>query len=281
MEFPARVRFRHLAVAAVVMAVTTALLGVYTAAVGAGLTCGTRWPFCDGAVLGLFPASWPSFWEWFHRLWAMLTGFVLLGTLYAAWRRQPDRRIARLTTLAVALLPLQVGLGAVTVRMEGLFPWGYSPPVQALHFSVALAIVTLLAAAAALSTPLDRDRVATALAAATLLVPVASLFSYGTLFVYGPTVQAVYYGLSLISYVLLVAATVGARSTALRALGTVGAGLFALLLLLGRRLLGRIDPVVGDAVTATLLVALLAAALLAHRERVGGASRTARPRESD
>lgn len=113
------------------------LIGVYTAAAGAGLACSAQWPFCDG---GLFPKTLPSFIEWFHRLVAMITGFFILGTAAVAWRRHGDRpRVKWAATVAAALLIPQVLLGALTVRM-------YTPPVQVAHHGVAMALFAALLA---------------------------------------------------------------------------------------------------------------------------------------
>jgi len=120
-----RTRFRHLAAVTTVLTFALILLGVYTGAIGAGLACAGRWPLCDG-VFGLFPANWPSFVEWFHRLVAMITGFAILGTAYLAWRHGLDRRIRYAAAVALALLPLQVLLGANTIFNFG--PWA-----QVLH----------------------------------------------------------------------------------------------------------------------------------------------------
>jgi len=114
-----RVSFRHY------LAVTTAstlgliLLGVYTGKIGAGLACAGRWPFCDG-WLGLFPATWPSFVEWFHRLVAMVVGFMIIGAAAGAWRWSYDRYVRFALTLAVVLLPLQIIFGANTVLNFGV-----------------------------------------------------------------------------------------------------------------------------------------------------------------
>jgi cytochrome c oxidase assembly protein subunit 15 len=114
-----RLRFRHY------LAVTTAstffliLLGVYTGKIGAGLSCEARWPLCDG-WMGLFPANWPSFVEWFHRLVAMVVGFMILGAAIIAWRRNHSSLLKYATTLAVALLPIQILFGANTVLNFGV-----------------------------------------------------------------------------------------------------------------------------------------------------------------
>ncbi|MFB6219514.1 MAG: cytochrome AA3 biosynthesis protein, partial [Halobacteriaceae archaeon] len=125
-------RFRHAAAATLGATYVLMLLGLYTAGTSSGLSCGAQWPLCGGGPLGLFPPNWFSFVEWTHRLVAMVTGLAILGVAAGAWRR--SRRVAVPATLAVALLPLQVGIGALTVTLGGLVPGGFSPPVQIAHF---------------------------------------------------------------------------------------------------------------------------------------------------
>ncbi|WP_424018185.1 COX15/CtaA family protein [Halorientalis pallida] len=137
-----RLGFRHLAAATTGMTFSLILLGVYTGAIGAGLSCGARWPLCNGAVFGLFPADWPSFVEWFHRFVAMVTGFMIVGTTYAAWKRQPRTDIRWASTVALAVLPVQVLLGANTI-------WFYGPVAQVLHHTAALTIFAAMTATTA------------------------------------------------------------------------------------------------------------------------------------
>lgn len=134
-------RFRHLAAVTTGITFGLILLGVYTGAIGAGLTCAGRWPFCDG-WLGLFPANWTSFVEWFHRLVAMITGFFILGTAYAAWNGDHSRRIVLSTVLATAVLPVQVLLGANTI-------FNFGVAAQILHHAAAQIILIALVAATA------------------------------------------------------------------------------------------------------------------------------------
>jgi cytochrome c oxidase assembly protein subunit 15 len=133
-----RPEFRHLAATATVLTFALILLGVYTAAMGAGLACAGRWPFCDG-WLGLFPANWPSFIEWFHRLVAMVTGFLILGTALLAYRGGHERRIVVASVVAVLVLPVQVLLGANTV-------FNYGVLAQVLHHGAAQLIFGALVA---------------------------------------------------------------------------------------------------------------------------------------
>jgi cytochrome c oxidase assembly protein subunit 15 len=143
-----RLQFRHLAATSMVLAFALILLGVYTGAVGAGLACAGRWPFCDG-VLGLFPATWPSFVEWFHRLVGLITGFFILGTGFAAYRGGHDRRIVLASAVAVLVLPVQVLLGANTI-------WNYGVLAQVLHHGAAQLIFGALVAVTAWAYEADR-----------------------------------------------------------------------------------------------------------------------------
>jgi cytochrome c oxidase assembly protein subunit 15 len=134
-------RFRQLLAGTTALTFGLILLGVYTGAIGAGLSCAGRWPLCDG-WLGLFPATWPSFVEWFHRLVAMITGFAILGTAIAAWRGDHERRIRYATGVATVVLPVQILLGANTIFNFGVV-------AQVAHHAAALTILTALVAATA------------------------------------------------------------------------------------------------------------------------------------
>ncbi|MFB6305105.1 MAG: COX15/CtaA family protein [Haloferacaceae archaeon] len=220
---------------------TLVSLGVYTAATGAGLACSAQWPLCDGGVL---PQTVPSFIEWFHRLVAMLTGFLILGTAAWSWRAG-DRGTRLAATLAAALLPLQVGIGAVTVTLGGLFPDGYAPPTQGAHLVVALTIFTLLVVTTLRANedgfadpPLERARRALPTALAVLVVA-AVLSRLFPVYPYDPAAQAAFFGVSLALYATLVASvrwlgTAGRRGPQLLA----GVGVAAVLvgMVLGRDL---------------------------------------------
>ena len=132
-------RFRGLAVATAITTFLLILIGLYTAVAGFGLTCETRWPLCDGAVFGLFPANWGSFVEWFHRLVAMTAGFMILGLTLSAWRAGRSRRVRYATALATLVLPSQILLGALTVTEYELL-------ILAAHFTTALLIFLPLVA---------------------------------------------------------------------------------------------------------------------------------------
>lgn len=245
------------------------LLGVYTAGSGAGLTCSARWPLCNGAVFGLFPANWPSFVEWFHRLVAAVTGAFILGSTVAAWRRGASLRVRAALTVAVVFLPAQIALGALTVTR-------YAWLILAAHFVTALVIFTglVLATLWGLQTSGDspdhtgQGRVAgtTASRAASLaaaigvvaLVPTA-LLTPRVLFVYGAAVQVAYYaaGLSAYSALLAVAVWTSGRPRARpRRLASGAAALVFALLVLGRQTYG--DPLEVASLLGTALAVVLA-----------------------
>ena len=119
-----QVPFHWLAGSTLVATYVVMLLGAYTSAIGAGLSC-PDWPTCYGTVIPfLHPAivadapysAWQIFAEWAHRGLAMIAGLLILGTAIAAWRTQRDRPVVVWSaTSALVLLPIQVALGRFTV----------------------------------------------------------------------------------------------------------------------------------------------------------------------
>ena len=205
------------AVAAITAGLTffLVLLGEFTAASGAGATCNYTYPGCDGQLspIGL---TIPQFIEWFHRLIAMLTGYVILGNAVVLWRAYPGTRISRAGWLAALLLPAQVFLGGVTVTFATLFPGGYSPPVQLLHFSTAFAIFVALVAAL-VWVDIDRGRGGTVerlylLAVAGVGVTgLQAVFARDLVFTFWPSIQTAFHFLGHLAVAAFVAAALWAR----------------------------------------------------------------------
>lgn len=243
----------------------TILLGVATKATGSGLACNARWPLCNGGVLDLFPADLPSFFEWIHRVVAGLTGFVILGTAVATWRRDVSRRVRQAATVGVVLLPVQVLLGRETVL-------SFTLPVLAAHFWTAFAIFASFAVATALTwrealTP--RRLRAGALAAATL-VPLQVLLHPPVVTGYTPTVQTLQYAVTLSTFALAVAVAVAGRRHLDGRPARVAVALPFVhppVVLAGRHLFAPSDAVLGGylLLAAALVGALLATTLAFHR----------------
>ena len=224
-------RFATYTRAVTAMAGVLIALGIYTAASGSGLACAQQWPLCDGGVL---PQTIPSFVEWFHRLWAMLTGFAIFGVAAWAYRAGP-RRVFGTAALAAVLTPMQAVFGAITVTLEGAIPGGYSAPVHAAHFLTGVSIFTLLTYTSLVVT--DRRPDARSVLRLAVLGVVGTVFlSRGLSLVrFAPPIQAVHFLLGLVTLAALVAAgreLVG-RRRALVAIAGVG---LLVTLLLGRDL---------------------------------------------
>ncbi|WP_435161360.1 COX15/CtaA family protein [Halorubrum sp. SY-15] len=225
-------------------------LGVYTAATGSGLACQAQWPLCSDQLIPTLAIN-PDFIEWFHRVWAMVTGFLILGVGAWSWLGSFDRRTRLAATLAVAILPIQITVGAITVTVGGLVPGGYTVSTHAAHLTVALCIFTLLGLATMWggrrggSARLLRAAFGVALAG----ILVSTLFSRAVpLLTYAPGAQAAFYLAGLSAHLGFVAAlvsttegmngtAVGIHASTARAVRrlTAGAtGAFVVTLLLGR-----------------------------------------------
>lgn len=230
--------FRRILLVTTVATAITAVVGVVTAATGSGLTCEARWPLCDGAVFGLFPANLMSFIEWFHRLVAMITGFLIIGSTAAAWRGGSGRRIRLATLVALLLTPLQIVFGAITVS-------DYTILVLTLHFGLASLILGLLVAAtvwayADVST-VSTTTVRQAGTAALLGFPVTVALTPRLFFTFGEIAQLVYYGVGFAVFAALVVVALWGRELGLR--GVPVAGALAALLVIGQLFVARHDPI--------------------------------------
>ena len=122
--FGSRLTYTHFAGMTLASTYVLMLLGAYTSAIGAGLSC-PDWPTCYGTwVPFLYPeivanapySALQIFAEWAHRGLAMIVGFLILGTAFGAWRFRRDHRVIPWSaTFALVVLPVQVALGRFTV----------------------------------------------------------------------------------------------------------------------------------------------------------------------
>src|SRR5438094_1923068 len=140
--------FRALSVATALVTYALVVLGGVVRVSGSGLGC-PDWPLCHGRVLP--PLDLHAIIEYSHRTTASLTsGLVLVTAAFAwvAWRRRRDIVIP--ATVALGLLVVQVGLGAVTVRLE------LPPMIVLAHLATAMALlaaVCITAVAAIVAPP--------------------------------------------------------------------------------------------------------------------------------
>lgn len=143
--------FQKLALATTACTYVLIMVGALVRAVGAGLGC-PDWPKCFGSWVPPTSADQlpPGFdasqfvplltWvEYLNRLVGVFTGFLILGTLWLAWRHyRHHTRVWLPALLAALLVGFQGWLGGQVVR-SGLEGW-----MITAHLVVALVIVSLL-----------------------------------------------------------------------------------------------------------------------------------------
>jgi heme A synthase len=139
-------RFTQLAWAAAAATYLLIILGAIVRITGSGLGCGEHWPLCNGRLLP--PLDLPTLIEYGHRLAALAVTLLVVALAALTWslRRQPTARPPDRPTAAaywaLALLALQITLGAITVKLS-LPPW-----TVILHLGTAMLLLgTLLIAA--------------------------------------------------------------------------------------------------------------------------------------
>ncbi len=249
---------RRLLLVTTVVTAITAVLGVITAAAGSGLTCEARWPLCDGAVFGLFPANFMSFIEWFHRLIAMVTGLAILASTVVAWRGGASRRVRVATLVGLLLTPLQIVFGAFTVLVQE-FVFGYSVLVLTLHFGLAALMLGVFVAATvwayAETSSLSASDVKRAGGVALVGFPIAIALTPRLFVTFGEIVQFVYYSLGFGTFAALAIVSLGGREMDVRsAPATAGV---AAVLVIGQLVVAR--RAFGDAGQLLILGLSLAA----------------------
>src|SRR5213594_3431174 len=137
-------RFTRLAWTAATFTYLLMILGAIVRITGSGLGCGEHWPLCNGKLLP--PLDLPTLIEYGHRLAAAaVSGLVTALAVYAWWLRHrpppPSTALHRpgvAAYVALTLLVLQVGLGAVTVKLS-LPPW-----TVILHLGTAMLLLATL-----------------------------------------------------------------------------------------------------------------------------------------
>ena len=158
-------RFTRLAWTAATFTYLLIILGAIVRITGSGMGCGEHWPLCNGRLLP--PLDLPTLIEYGHRLAAAAVSLLVVAlAAYAWWLRRdaaggmrdasngpialyrplpPSTALYRpgvAAYIALALLTLQVGLGAITVKLS-LPPW-----TVILHLGTAmLMLATLLVTA--------------------------------------------------------------------------------------------------------------------------------------
>jgi protoheme IX farnesyltransferase len=134
--------FRTLVLLTAVLVYGTIVMGGYVRGSGSGLGC-PSWPSCEPGRYLPDLANGHQVVEWSHRFLALCAGLSIIATFASAlFTQRHDKRLLLAVTLAFLLLPLQAGLGALTVAS------GLNPALSAAHMGVAAALFGSIVAAA-------------------------------------------------------------------------------------------------------------------------------------
>ncbi|MCU4752093.1 cytochrome oxidase assembly protein [Halobacteria archaeon AArc-curdl1] len=264
-----RTRFRYLLTLTVALVAGTIILGVAARTTGSGLACDANWPVCDGGFLNLLPQGQPSFWEWIHRVVAMLAGFAIIASAIAAiWTDHATKAVAGLVTAGLILTPIQVYLGAETVL-------SYEMTILNFHFWTAILIFVIFVVALVLAWEdrLGARHVAIGLAIGAVTVPVQVLLSPIFIQQNTPTTLTIQMGvlLTLLAVVTLAALYGTEVFDSLATRGTIALGTLLTLgtLILSRESVMTYSPALDLTyllVAGALFVTLLVGAWLGFRE---------------
>jgi heme o synthase len=120
-----------------VLAFGLIVLGGVVRITGSGMGCGEHWPRCNGEWFP--PLDLPTMIEIGHRWAAALVSIVVLATGAVGWfRHRSEPRLRNPAVLALALLIIQVLLGAVTVKLA------LPPGVVIVHLANAMVLLAVL-----------------------------------------------------------------------------------------------------------------------------------------
>ena len=108
--------FRRLAWATAAATYLLIVMGAVVRVTGSGLGC-PDWPLCHGRFVP--PLETTAIIEYAHRLFGAVVSPLILALCSAAWlTRRRERPIVVPATLVPLLLAVQIGLGAVVVKLE-------------------------------------------------------------------------------------------------------------------------------------------------------------------
>ena len=141
MLFKGTIGLRILAYGSALSTYLLIVIGGYVVFSGSGLACGSSgpdsWPLCNGQFIPTL--SGQVLVEWTHRLFTLVVGLFVLGTVIVAWTQyRQEKRIVQLSALGFLVLLGQILLGMVTVKTD------LDPLVTTSHLALASALFAVV-----------------------------------------------------------------------------------------------------------------------------------------
>lgn len=134
-------RFQKLTLATALVTYLVVVMGAITRSTGSGMGCGYEWPLCHGVLPPLDDLQ--AWIEWFHRLLALIIGFLISAVLVVALLRHRDRPVVvGSAVVGFILVLIQAQLGQITVVTGNASQWVVAHLATAM---LVLAVLTFIA----------------------------------------------------------------------------------------------------------------------------------------
>ncbi|HEX3724140.1 MAG TPA: heme o synthase, partial [Nitrolancea sp.] len=107
-------RFQKVAIASLGMAYLLLIAGAVVRLTGAGLGCGSQWPFCNGQFVPSSTGS-STVYDFTHRLLALLVSVLVVALVVDSWTTRKSKPLLFWGSVTAGVLVVaQVALGAIT-----------------------------------------------------------------------------------------------------------------------------------------------------------------------
>ncbi len=137
---------RKWALISVVCVASLLFFGSLVTGTNSALGCLTDWPLCRGELIPN-TTDLSTYVNWFHRFFALLTGFVLAYTTLVAWRSKDKQRGAWIpAALMLSFFVIQAAIGGAVVLSQIQLVWrGFHLAMAAATWTAAVVLVVLAA----------------------------------------------------------------------------------------------------------------------------------------
>ena len=131
-------RYQKFSLATLGVAYLLLVAGAVVRLTGAGLGCGSQWPFCNGQFVPSSTGS-STVYDFTHRLLALLVSVLVVALVVDGWSVRKSRPLLFWGSVAAAVLVVaQIALGAVTAVTV------FSPGMEVAHLALAQIFIAVL-----------------------------------------------------------------------------------------------------------------------------------------